>query len=168
MTDPAAILEGPGTFADKCDALVGLVAALEAELAEAKDEIIKLRADIIWIAKDRDDNRQWAEDRATVAIEMADQRDQARQALAERTRELEAWKTNCREYGEQFERDEQERTEAWAAIRALSTPRTILGGAKECVWCGCRWLEGEEPPHGRACRIVEHAPAIARASQGKG
>jgi electron transfer flavoprotein alpha subunit len=107
MTDPAAILEGPGTFADKCDALVGLVAALEAELAEAKDEIIKLRADIIWIAKDRDDNRQWAEDRATVAIEMADQRDQARQALAERTRERDYWKEVAGNYSAAIARASQ-------------------------------------------------------------
>ena len=61
--------------------------AMAQAVKERDEEIIRLRADIVWIAKQRDDNEQWARDRAAVAIQMADERD----AKAKQAEEI-AWK----------------------------------------------------------------------------
>lgn len=57
-----------------------------ARVRALEDEIVKLRADVVWIAQQRDENEQWARDRAAVAIQMADERDAAR-AEVERLKE---------------------------------------------------------------------------------
>ena len=162
--------------------------AAEAEVQRLKDEIVTLRSDIVWIAKQRDDNERWARDRAAVAIQMADERDRlqteasasALQMQTENLRLTKQWRDHqdlCAEAQAQWTRERHTSEDEIVRLRVkLDAAEKVVKALKqlrvlpnridppEPCWCG---YQADLKYHSFVCQSAQRALAAYDAVKGK-